>query len=153
VARSLLAGFVVAAVLAFGGHHIVIDAQTRSRNLPEFEVDKAWPKVPPKWKLGDASSFAIDSKDNVWLLHRPRTLKPGEWLRRRTISSRLNLSATPVIEALRRLEQEGLVEIVPLSVLPEADGCRRLYQRSPGVFQVPSPLLSEWDGGQGHGVG
>jgi len=78
VARSLLAGFLVTAVFAFGGHHIVIDAQTRSRNLPEFEVDKAWPKVPPKWKLGDASSVAIDGKDNVWLLHRPRTLKPGD---------------------------------------------------------------------------
>jgi DNA-binding beta-propeller fold protein YncE len=53
-------------------------APQRSINLPEFEVDKAWPKVPPKWKLGDASSFAIDAKDNVWLLHRPRTLKPGD---------------------------------------------------------------------------
>ena len=53
-------------------------APQRSLNLPEFEVDKAWPKVPPKWKLGDASSFAIDDKDNVWLLHRPRTLKPGD---------------------------------------------------------------------------
>ena len=34
--------------------------------------------MPPKWKLGDASSFAIDDKDNVWLLHRPRTVKAGE---------------------------------------------------------------------------
>jgi DNA-binding beta-propeller fold protein YncE len=78
VARALLTGFVVAAALALGGHHIVIDAQSRSRNLPQFEVEKGWPKVPPKWKLGDASSFAIDKQDNVWLLHRPRTLKPGE---------------------------------------------------------------------------
>ena len=77
MARALLAGFVVAAAMAFGGH-IVTDAQTPSRNLPEFEVDKAWPKVPPQWKLGDASSFAIDDKDNVWLLHRPRTVKVGE---------------------------------------------------------------------------
>jgi len=34
--------------------------------------------VPEKWKLGDASSFAIDAQDNVWLLHRPRTLKPED---------------------------------------------------------------------------
>jgi hypothetical protein len=46
--------------------------------FPSSRLDKAWPKVPPKWKLGDASSFAIDDKDNVWLLHRPRTVKPGE---------------------------------------------------------------------------
>ena len=48
------------------------------RSLPVFEVDRAWPKVPSKWKLGDPSSIAIDRKDNVWVLHRPRTLKPDE---------------------------------------------------------------------------
>src|ERR1051326_4073268 len=50
----------------------------QKRSLPTFEVDHAWPKVPPQWKLGDASSIAIDAKDNVWVLHRPRTLKPEE---------------------------------------------------------------------------
>jgi hypothetical protein len=49
--------------------------------LPVFAVDRAWPKVPAKWKLGDASSIAIDAQDNVWVLHRPRTLK-GDDLKR-----------------------------------------------------------------------
>ena len=53
-------------------------AQAAARALPTFEVDRAWPKVPPKWKVGDPSSFAIDAKDNVWLLHRPRTLVKPE---------------------------------------------------------------------------
>src|SRR5262245_10727037 len=53
-----------------------LSAQTRS--LPTFEVDRAWPKVPPQWKLGDQSSIAIDARDNVWVLHRPRTLKPEQ---------------------------------------------------------------------------
>ena len=53
-------------------------AQADTRGLPMFEVDRAWPKVPAKWKLGDPSSFAIDAQDNVWLLHRPRTLKPDD---------------------------------------------------------------------------
>jgi hypothetical protein len=48
------------------------------RAIPVFEVDRAWPKVPSKWKLGDASSVAIDAQDNVWVLHRPRTLKPEQ---------------------------------------------------------------------------
>ena len=52
--------------------------QTKARSLPMFEVDRSWPRVPAKWKLGDPSSFAIDAQDNVWLLHRPRTLKPDE---------------------------------------------------------------------------
>jgi hypothetical protein len=47
-----------------------------ARSLPMFEVDPAWPKIPAKWKVGDASSFAVDAQDNVWLLHRPRTLRP-----------------------------------------------------------------------------
>jgi DNA-binding beta-propeller fold protein YncE len=78
LARAFLVGFVIITAAAFGSRHLVIDAQSLSRNLPEFEVDKAWPKVPPQWKLGDASSFAVDAKDNVWLLHRPRTLKSGD---------------------------------------------------------------------------
>jgi DNA-binding beta-propeller fold protein YncE len=78
VARPFLIGFVVLIALAVDSRRVGIDAQSRSRSVPEFEVEKAWPQVPPKWKLGDASSFAIDDKDNVWLLHRPRTVKAGE---------------------------------------------------------------------------
>jgi hypothetical protein len=78
VARALFIGSVIIAAALVGTRTIVVDAQSRTRNLPEFEVDKAWPNVPPQWKLGDASSFAIDAKDNVWLLHRPRTVKAGD---------------------------------------------------------------------------
>lgn len=53
-------------------------SRAQSRSLPAFEVDRAWPKVPPQWKLGDPSSVAIDGRDNVWILHRPRTLKPEQ---------------------------------------------------------------------------
>jgi DNA-binding beta-propeller fold protein YncE len=49
-----------------------------SVGVPVFEVDSSWPKVPPKWRLGDASSIGIDAKDNVFVLHRPRTLKPDQ---------------------------------------------------------------------------
>ena len=63
-------------------------AQTpAARSMPVFEVDRTWPKVPAKWKLGDASSIAIDAQDNVWVLHRPRTLKPD----------RAAMAAPPVI--------------------------------------------------------
>jgi hypothetical protein len=46
--------------------------------MPLFEVDRGWPKIPAKWKIGDASSFAVDSQNRIWLLHRPRTLKPEQ---------------------------------------------------------------------------
>ena len=45
-----------------------------STGIPVFEVDPSWPAVPPQWKLGDASSIGIDAEDNVYVLHRPRTL-------------------------------------------------------------------------------
>lgn len=40
-------------------------------------------------------------------------LPPGRWLRKRQISNLLNMSPTPVIEAMRRLQHDGLVEINP----------------------------------------
>ena len=42
--------------------------------LPQFQQDPAWPKVPARWKVGSVSAVAIDEQDNVWILHRPRTL-------------------------------------------------------------------------------
>jgi DNA-binding beta-propeller fold protein YncE len=49
-----------------------------ARSMPMFEADSGWPKVPAKWKVGDQSSFAVDAQDNVWLLNRPRTLRPEQ---------------------------------------------------------------------------
>jgi len=42
--------------------------------LPQFQRDPAWPKIPAKWRLGSVSAVAIDDQDNVWILHRPRTI-------------------------------------------------------------------------------
>ncbi len=52
-----------------------------ARAVPTFEVAAGWPKVPPQWKLGDVSSMAPDAQGNIWVLHRPRTLK-GEDLKK-----------------------------------------------------------------------
>jgi len=35
-------------------------AQPQGRELPVFEVDKSWPKVPPQYKLGDVSNINSD---------------------------------------------------------------------------------------------
>ena len=42
--------------------------------VPTFQVDPTWPKLPNNWVIGDPSSIAVDRHDNVWILHRPRTV-------------------------------------------------------------------------------
>src|SRR5262245_31118931 len=73
---AALAALTVLIIVASGTQGTRVNAQTRS--MPVFEVDRAWPKVPPQWRLGDASSIGIDAQDNIWVLQRPRTLKPEE---------------------------------------------------------------------------
>jgi DNA-binding beta-propeller fold protein YncE len=64
----------LASVAAVAGL-FVQPAAAQQRSLPTFEVDKAWPKLPAGKKVGDASSFSADAQDNIYLIHRPRTLK------------------------------------------------------------------------------
>ena len=45
-----------------------------SGKMPVFEVDKTWPQLPNNWNLGNVSKIAVDRHDNVWLIHRPRTV-------------------------------------------------------------------------------
>ena len=72
LAVVLLAGF--GAQIGLAGRAAAAEA----RSLPVFEADSGWLKVPPKWRLGDISSIAIDAQDNVFVLHRPATLKPDQ---------------------------------------------------------------------------
>jgi hypothetical protein len=44
---------------------------------PAFEVDPKWPSIPNNWVLGEVTSIAVDSRDHVWVLHRPRSI-PAE---------------------------------------------------------------------------
>jgi DNA-binding beta-propeller fold protein YncE len=42
--------------------------------FPVFEVDSVWPQLPNNWVLGNVSKIAVDRHDNVWIIHRPRTV-------------------------------------------------------------------------------
>ncbi|MFQ5633522.1 MAG: hypothetical protein ACE5I1_32545 [bacterium] len=45
----------------------------------EYEVDPFWPKpLPNNWILGQVSGVAVDSRDHIWIVQRPRTLTPRE---------------------------------------------------------------------------
>jgi DNA-binding beta-propeller fold protein YncE len=62
--------------------------------LPQFQVDPDWPKLPSKWRMGFGSAAAIDDKDHVWILSRPRTLAHP----RSTAVDTTSTPAPPVIE-------------------------------------------------------
>jgi DNA-binding beta-propeller fold protein YncE len=84
--RSRAAAIAVVAAAALGATALTATtsmaqtpAQAQTRSLPTFAVDPSWPKVPPQWKLGDVSSMASDAQGNIWVLHRPRTLKGDDF--------------------------------------------------------------------------
>jgi DNA-binding beta-propeller fold protein YncE len=56
--------------------HAAAPAET-TRDVPMFAVDSAWPKMPNGWTLAQVSMAAVDADDNVWVLQRPVTAKPG----------------------------------------------------------------------------
>jgi DNA-binding beta-propeller fold protein YncE len=46
---------------------------------PQFLVDPLWPQpLPNKWLMGSVIGVSVDSKDRVWMLHRPSSLSNNE---------------------------------------------------------------------------
>jgi len=76
--RTVVAGVAVAAVgaLVLAGSHRTATAQ--ARQVPKFEVEAGWPKIPNGWVLGQVASAASDEQDHIWLLHRPRVVRPDQ---------------------------------------------------------------------------
>jgi DNA-binding beta-propeller fold protein YncE len=69
------------------------------REAPSFAVDPRWPApLPHPWLLGAVVGVAVDSKDHVFLVHRPGTLQPNE-------TRSIWRAAPPVLE----LDPEGNV--------------------------------------------
>ena len=70
----IAASIAVPALLIIAGSHSMA---APAREVPKFEVDASWPKIPNGWVLGQVASAAADEQDNVWVLHRPRVVRPG----------------------------------------------------------------------------
>ena len=80
--RKTLSGLSVVwlAILAGLGPWLFVQvgaAQGSRPAVPKFQADPAWPRLPNNWILGEVSSVAVDRRDHVWVLHRPRTV-PAE---------------------------------------------------------------------------
>jgi hypothetical protein len=53
-------------------------ASAQRSAAPSFQVDPFWPKMPPKWILGQVSGIAVDSRDHIWIVQRPWSLNDDE---------------------------------------------------------------------------
>ena len=54
-----------------------LSAQSSLR-APTFQVDPSWPSIPNDWVLGEVSSISVDSRDHIWVLHRPRSIPEAQ---------------------------------------------------------------------------
>jgi len=79
--RMSVVSFAAVAVAAFASGDLAALAPAAAQNaqaFPIFEVDRNWPKVPAGFKVGAESAIAIDSKDNAWVLSRPKSVDPAD---------------------------------------------------------------------------
>ncbi|MSO55515.1 MAG: hypothetical protein EXQ55_01115 [Acidobacteria bacterium] len=80
--QMTLAGFAVGilavgAVLSLRGPSpsAPVSGAEEAGGVPTFQVDPAWPpQLPNDWVMGRVSSVAVDRRDHVWVLHRPRIM-------------------------------------------------------------------------------
>ena len=95
--RIVTAGLAVAALAAITlfTHDKTMNAavaQTRAatREIPHFEPDPSWPRLPAKWVFGQVSSVSIDERGHAWILQRPTTIRSDQKARA--------MAAPPVLE-------------------------------------------------------
>ncbi|MEQ1897002.1 MAG: hypothetical protein ABL971_06380 [Vicinamibacterales bacterium] len=150
MARSIFAGGVLAAGLAVTGcggpaQQPATAPQASGPLVPQFKYDKTFPQpLPNQWKLGQVTGVSVDSRDHIWIIHRPATLKNSE--KEATTDSRYGIGqdgggpfalccrpAPPVIE----FDQQG--HVVQGWGGPSPDG----------KFEWPTPGAKSPDSGQG----
>jgi DNA-binding beta-propeller fold protein YncE len=72
-ARLVIEGLALLAVLSVDRFGPRAEAQ-QERVAPTFKGDPAWPTIPANMAVGEVSSIAVDTRDHIWVLHRPRTV-------------------------------------------------------------------------------
>ena len=68
------------AIPLFGWFVVTVGAQQQPSKLrpPAFQVEPTWPMIPNNWVLGEVTSISVDAKDNIWVLHRPRSIPEAQ---------------------------------------------------------------------------
>jgi hypothetical protein len=72
---------------------------------PIFEVDPLWPKpLPNHWVLGSTVGLSVDTRDHVWVIHRPETVE--EDFRAAAVTPPVGICCTPAPPVLE-FDSEG----------------------------------------------
>src|SRR6187200_3379570 len=75
LSKTILAGLTAATLIGIAA----IPLPALAGDVPTFAVDASWPKpLPNNWILGQVGGIAVDSKDHIWVIHRPRSLTDDE---------------------------------------------------------------------------
>jgi NHL repeat len=62
-----------------GAPAVTGDAAALTAGAPVFAVDPRWPQpLPNRWLMGQAAGVAVDRRDHVWVVQRPRSLTEDE---------------------------------------------------------------------------
>jgi len=73
--RTAKSGVAAAAIAAMFVATGCAQSPTREGGAGGYAVDAAWPKpLPNNWTIGQVAGIAVDARDHVWLIHRPKTL-------------------------------------------------------------------------------
>ena len=73
--RTAFLGLVLLSMVARADNRGLAQVATPPPHMPVFQVDPSWPALPHDWVLGIVSSVAVDKRDHVWILHRPRSVQ------------------------------------------------------------------------------
>ena len=81
--RAIIAAFAAAVAIVIGQAEYGNPAsaqpfKTQARDVPKFEADASWAKLPSKWVWGQVSSVSIDEAGNAWILQRPSTVRADQ---------------------------------------------------------------------------
>jgi DNA-binding beta-propeller fold protein YncE len=64
--------------VALGAAFVMLEgasAQRSRRQVPRFEPDPLWSQpLPNRWVTGQVGGVAVDSRDHLWVFHRPATI-------------------------------------------------------------------------------
>ena len=78
-AAVFLSFVVLLGLLAAALQQAAVAQGAKGHQAPMFQVDPLWPKpLPNKWVIGSTIGLAIDSRDHVWVIHRPSTIEDNE---------------------------------------------------------------------------